>query len=73
MYFTRPHRKRRYHPRLSKYKNDVSHLNQLYKVLDKLVPPPSDPACQDDDIAVGKFYATVLIQVMVSLMYIVFQ
>ena len=31
------------------------------KVLDKLVPPPSDPASQDDDIAVGKFYATVLI------------
>ena len=43
------------------------------KVLDKLVPPPSDPACQDDDIAVGKFYATVLIQVMVSFIYIVFQ
>ena len=37
----------------------------LIKVLDKLVPPPSDPASQDDDIAVGKFYATVLIQVMV--------
>ena len=41
----------------------INHI--LIKVLDKLVPPPSDPASQDDDIAVGKFYATVLIQVMV--------
>ena len=54
--------------------NDVIILNYrniqimnyiIIKVLDKLVPPPSDPASQDDDIAVGKFYATVLIQVMV--------
>ena len=31
------------------------------QVLDKLLPPPGEGI--DDEIAVGKFYATVLIQV----------
>ena len=32
-----------------------------FQVLDKLLPPPGEGI--DDEIAVGKFYATVLIQV----------
>ena len=37
----------------------------MLKVLDKLLPPPGEGI--DDEIAVGKFYATVLIQVILSL------
>jgi len=54
-----------YDATIPNYRNILIMNYILIKVLDKLVPPPSDPASQDDDIAVGKFYATVLIQVMV--------
>ena len=37
----------------------------MLKVLDKLLPPPGEGI--EDEIAVGKFYATVLIQVILSL------
>ena len=42
-------------------------MKLTFQILDKLLPPPGEGI--DDEVAVGKFYATVLIQVNEWLSY----